>query len=473
MLGKINKFILVLVLFIFNSYSVFAYEYVNQKNKSKVANDITNIYELKEQYEYFAGTKYVTEVKPIQSSNTQYWWPIGSDETEEINGKLFAKSTPASVNISSYFGSAEEGIHDGGHGALDIAPGTPAGTTNVIAARSGTVEYPTSMDQVQFGTGSLDSNDGGQYGNYVKIRHSDGTVTIYAHMYANSITVKSGETVEQGQVIGKVGTSGRSTGVHLHFEMRDPNNVKIDPLQYVNPNNPRPISYGGSGNSFSLIETALSKAEFVSKMNDYATRSGNSAFKTNFADHAEEIYDVSKEAGVNPELVVVTAGSEQSWKLSPECQYTNNYWGLGITNGKSCASGQKFSSLAEGIKGYAETLKKYNPGGSLEANITQKYNDRLSAGCDSLGYGLPGTFSGMQSAYSFVGDYRYSPGSAGSGGCYSLAIVYDDKNYCSNKAVCTNTPCSEESRTTVCEQSDYTAWQVKQKVKMRYDIFGL
>lgn len=472
MIGKINKFILIFILFIYNSSSVFAYEYVKQENKSKIANDINEIYELKEQYEYFAGTKYITEVQPINSSSSQYWWPIGSDETEEINGKLFAKGTPATYNITSYFGSTEAGIHDNGHGALDIAPGTSAGTTNVIASKSGTVEYPASMDQVQFGTGSLQSNDGGGYGNFVKIRHTDGTVTIYAHMYAGSITVKSGETVEQGQVIGKVGTSGRSTGVHLHFEMRDSNNVKIDPLDYVDPNNPRPMSYG-SGDSFSIIETTLSKSEFVSKMNDYATRSNNSAFKTNFADHAEEIYDVSKEVGVNPELVVVTAGSEQSWYLSPECQYTHNYWGLNISNGKGCASGDVYSSLAEGIKGYAATLKKYNPGGSLDANITGKYNARLAAGCDSLGYGLPGTFSGMQSAYSFLGEYRIYPGSAGSGGCYSLKIVYNDQNYCDNKAVCKSKPCSDESKTTICEQSDYTAWQVKQKVKMRYDIFGL
>lgn len=58
----------------------------------------------------------------------------------------------------------------------------------------------------------------GGYGNCVKVQHSDGTVTLYGHM--SSIYVSYGQTVDKGQVLGTVGNTGRSTGPHLHFEVR-------------------------------------------------------------------------------------------------------------------------------------------------------------------------------------------------------------------------------------------------------------
>ena len=57
---------------------------------------------------------------------------------------------------------------------------------------------------------------------------------------ANAITVRAGDSVKQGQVIGKSGTSGCSTGGHLHFEMRL-NGTKVDPLDYVSPTEPRRV----------------------------------------------------------------------------------------------------------------------------------------------------------------------------------------------------------------------------------------
>ncbi len=52
------------------------------------------------------------------------------------------------------------------------------------------------------------------------IAHGDGTATLYCHMRENSRRVKSGDKVVQGQVLGIVGTTGNSTGVHLHFEVK-------------------------------------------------------------------------------------------------------------------------------------------------------------------------------------------------------------------------------------------------------------
>ena len=67
------------------------------------------------------------------------------------------------------------------------------------------------------------------YGNYVVVSHSDGTSTLYAHMVRRNCS--KGDTVSQGQVIGYVGTTGSSTGNHLHFEVRV-NGSRVDPINY-------------------------------------------------------------------------------------------------------------------------------------------------------------------------------------------------------------------------------------------------
>ena len=82
------------------------------------------------------------------------------------------------------------------------------------------------------------------YGNYVKIKHNDGYYTLYAHIKYGTVTVKNGDTVKRGQVLGYMGSTGYSTGAHLHWEVRDTNNVCIDPTPYLDadlPNNtPQP-----------------------------------------------------------------------------------------------------------------------------------------------------------------------------------------------------------------------------------------
>lgn len=76
------------------------------------------------------------------------------------------------------------------------------------------------------------------YGNYVAIKHNNGMYTLYAHMKYGSVSVKVGDKVSKGQVIGYMGNTGYSFGGHLHFEVRDKNYVVIDPTQYVNSNLP-------------------------------------------------------------------------------------------------------------------------------------------------------------------------------------------------------------------------------------------
>lgn len=74
----------------------------------------------------------------------------------------------------------------------------------------------------------------GVYGNYVKIKHANGMYTLYAHLCYGSISVSVGTRVLQGEIIGYMGKTGYANGVHLHFEVRDKDNKKIDPTPYIN-----------------------------------------------------------------------------------------------------------------------------------------------------------------------------------------------------------------------------------------------
>ena len=394
-------------------------------------------------------------------NGNSYWWPIGSSETTTENGFTFASGDPVSSEITAFF-AGNDSVHNGDHGAIDISNGNGVGGTNIIASKDGVIVYPTEDSQTQYAdNGYIGNNDGGGYGNYVIIEHSDGVYTLYGHMSQNSITVRAGDTVKQGQVIGKMGHSGNSTGVHLHFEVRlgaNSRDNRVDPLDYVSIDDPRPGCV-----DFSLQTTSLSKQEFISKMESYCSSSGNSSFCTNFSDHAEEVYDVSLDAGVNPELVVVTAGTEQGWR---KCDGLYNFWGIGISNGQGCNSGPHLTSLSEGIRKYADTLAEYQPGGSRASMIEERNQDREEAGCDPAGHGPPGSLAGMQSVYSWVGYYRYNPGSSSLGGCYYLNIIYGS-DYCDTVPTGNNVP------TTVCEQNDYTAWQLQEKLELRQTIFGL
>ncbi len=109
---------------------------------------------------------------------------------------------PVAGRYSSRFGTRVDPVHGTRtmHQGLDIAAreGTP-----VVAALAGTVERAGSA---------------GTYGNLVVLRHDDGSETRYAHLSA--ISVRVGERVGAGAPIGAVGSTGRSTGPHLHFEVR-------------------------------------------------------------------------------------------------------------------------------------------------------------------------------------------------------------------------------------------------------------
>ncbi len=99
------------------------------------------------------------------------------------------------------------------HAGIDI--GSPYGS-NIVAAAAGTV--------------IVAGYNAGGYGNYVVISHGSGISTLYAH--ASSLCVSVGQTVSQGQVIAKVGSTGLSSGPHCHFEVHV-NGADTNPMQYL------------------------------------------------------------------------------------------------------------------------------------------------------------------------------------------------------------------------------------------------
>ena len=121
----------------------------------------------------------------------------------------------SSRKINSPFGQRDTGIAGAStnHKGVDI--GGVYYNTEVHAAKAGTV---------------IISQRSSSYGEYVVISHGSGNTTLYAHMSSRSVS--KGDVVEQGDVIGITGSTGISSGPHLHFEITE-NGVRVDPLQYL------------------------------------------------------------------------------------------------------------------------------------------------------------------------------------------------------------------------------------------------
>ena len=138
--------------------------------------------------------KLAAEGKKI-TSESGYKWPL-TDYT----------------NLSSLYAGRKDPFtgKPATHSGIDVP--APKGV-KILSAKSGVV--------------LTSAYNSGGYGNYVVVDHGNGNTTLYAHM--SSRAVKVGDVVKQGQVLGYVGTTGRSTGNHLHYEIRE-KNVRIDPV---------------------------------------------------------------------------------------------------------------------------------------------------------------------------------------------------------------------------------------------------
>ena len=134
--------------------------------------------------------------KPSQSSSGGYIWPVDS---RYITSTVGGRTSPGGVGSTNHKGT-------------DI--GRVGYTSSIYAAKAGSV---------------IVSQYSSSYGNYVVVSHGSGNTTLYAHMSSRKVSV--GQTVKQGDVLGITGSTGNSTGPHLHFEITE-NGVRINPLSH-------------------------------------------------------------------------------------------------------------------------------------------------------------------------------------------------------------------------------------------------
>ncbi|MBQ7118076.1 MAG: M23 family metallopeptidase [Clostridia bacterium] len=136
-----------------------------------------------------------------------------------VTSRGFTWPTRGAYSISSRYGYRNPGISGWGfHGGIDIIRYGGSSGIPVVASASGTVVTAYS--------------GWSGYGHTVVINHGNGISTRYAHMQPGSICVRAGQYVYQGQQIGRIGSTGNSTGPHLHFEVLV-NGRKVNPLNYV------------------------------------------------------------------------------------------------------------------------------------------------------------------------------------------------------------------------------------------------
>ena len=174
-------------------------------------------------------------------SKNKYWWPIGSSEVTNDGNIIMAVNDPEVINISNQFGIMMDSTTGEATNNLGIDIPGVLNSTNVIATMDGVV-VKESVSEGILCEDNGDSSCGSGYGNYIIIEHVDGNYSLYANLALNSINVKVGDTVRQGQVIAKVGNSGASSTPHLHFEIRVGNMDKTaaqNPLNFVSTSEPR------------------------------------------------------------------------------------------------------------------------------------------------------------------------------------------------------------------------------------------
>ena len=152
----------------------------------------------------YEGTLFDEELSGVDGENV---WAAASEVVEDAYSKI----------------TQRYGVN--GHGGTDIG-WSISPTEPIYSAGDGTVV------EVQTGYGNAPGSQGNaSYGNYVKIQHADGTYTLYAHL--SSVNVAQGDTVKGGEQIGNMGNTGNSYGNHLHFEVRDSNNQRMDSTAFL------------------------------------------------------------------------------------------------------------------------------------------------------------------------------------------------------------------------------------------------
>ena len=198
--------------------------------------------------------------------------------------------------ITAPFGDTSIKEHEKGHLGIDISSGGHVSNNvgpDIIAAQSGNV---------------IIARNGNGYGNHVVIKHTDGYYTLYGHMSSIDPSIKVGVSVNAGQVIGKMGTTGISTGVHLHFGVYKLTNGQnfdyktgaIDPAKFFDDN----LNSVGGGSG-----APASHKEFISRM-------------------AEATKGLHQKYGIYSSICMAQAILESGWGTSGLSAKYNNLFGM-------------------------------------------------------------------------------------------------------------------------------------------------
>ena len=178
-----------------------------------VAIDFSNMMAKKMGWDRYGDINYVDNVLRYLGAS------FGSSP---VNGYGFTLPVNIPVYITSGFGYRVHPITGVPSGHLGVDLSCNKKNIPIYATKKGKVSRSGWQDP---------GNPGAGYGQRVYINHGNGQETVYGHLH--SIKVKAGQQVEQGQQIGTCGTTGSSTGIHLHYELHV-NSTKIDPTPYLN-----------------------------------------------------------------------------------------------------------------------------------------------------------------------------------------------------------------------------------------------
>lgn len=199
---------------------------VQQEEEERIKREILAAQQKLEQERAEAAAKAKAEAEANktqnQSSNTNTNQNSSSNQTNNSGQNVSSNSSTSSgfrVPLNSYRVTSKFGYRTHPvtgqwslHGGIDLA--APTGTPT-YSIQSGTV---------------ITSTYSSSYGNYIIVDHGNGMASLYAHLSERGVSV--GTKVSKGQVIGKVGSTGRSTGPHLHFEIRK-NGERVNPASYI------------------------------------------------------------------------------------------------------------------------------------------------------------------------------------------------------------------------------------------------